>query len=227
MCLNKNEESWELMFSNISVSLDDSKKVNEVYYQYKIMIKLYAESIERCGYKYDQVNMSSFIRLIDSFPIQYRIDLLKVTKNIFSKNFIDFDEKLILKKIDKILVKNILSIHGNKISQIFKAMSYNIWVSLIFSIIAICIMAVIFIPVDFPIVHLFDIKINSYANNEYGNAIINEIAYLCLDIESISIEPISSLGVILLVGFKGFFILVIANYLGRKIINNLGVDDVF
>jgi hypothetical protein len=215
--------SHEALFTKVEQSLVAGQPSN-AYSFHKQMVKSYAETAVSKGHCYDHINLSRIIEQIKKFPIGYQIGLLRHLKRIHSLNCIELD----CKKIDNLIKKAEITIKLRKkkisLNLILGLLSYNFITVLLFLLLSISLMSIVFIPAKWPWAGMFECSMHQFSEYIWLNAFCNVICYLFLDLESVAVKPLNAFGLSVLIIFKLFNLIVIANFCCKKILEKLGVE---
>jgi hypothetical protein len=85
-------------------------------------------------------------------------------------------------------------------------------------------MSIVFIPAKWPWAGMFECSMHQFSEYIWLNAFCNVICYLFLDLESVAVKPLNAFGLSVLIIFKLFNLIVIANFCCKKILEKLGVE---
>jgi hypothetical protein len=220
----KKTSSHEELFTKVEQLLT-ANQPSTAYTSHKEMVRCYAETAVLKGHCYDHINLNRIIEQINNFPIGYRIGLLRHLKRIHSLNCIEYDKK----HIDTLITKTDLAIQIRKkkfsLGLLLGILSYNITTVLLFLILSISLMSIVFIPAKWPWAEMFECDMLHFSAHNWFNAVCNVICLLFLDIEGVAVKPLTACGVIVLILFKVFNLVVIINFCCKKILEKMGVEN--
>ena len=200
----------------------------EAFKDMKIIFELYAKIYSFRSYSYNEVSIEIFSKLTSSFDCHRKKELYEylAIKLIQEGN----DEKI--DEIQKYIrgleisclwddIKNGKSITCNLLNLLLKLSAYNLWTLLLTCVIYVLLASVIYSPAPYPWMQALELKLTTFNGNNFFNRILNTLAHIFNLDNKMKVTPTNWRGVILLVVGKSFFILVIINYVVKKIMNKI------
>jgi hypothetical protein len=200
----------------------------EAFKDMKIIFELYAKIYSFRSYSYNEVSIKTFSKLTSSFNCHKKKELYEylAIKLIQEGN----DEK-----IDEIQnhirnleisclwdnIKKKKSTIYNSLSLILKLSAYNLRTLLLTCVIYVLITSVIYLPAPYSWMQALEIKFTPFSGNNFFNRILNTLAHMFNLDNKMKVIPTNWQGVLLLVLGKAFSILVIINYVVKKILNKI------
>lgn len=229
----------EIEEENIRQSKDSNEIVNRIYNlifikheekfsiytDIKTFIKYYTKLVETNKYGYDSLCYDKAFKVIDLLPYNERISLLNFLISTIVREYPEFEIETIQTKIKTIKIKTIfvekewLKIPNAILLWSSLRLSTLFFVLLLF----IVIVYVILLPAPTFFTPLFEIKHANYSNNLHLNHILNVLSLFVGIDNSCEIRALNPLGLIELMVGKIVFILVIVNFVYKKITDKISI----
>jgi hypothetical protein len=203
----------------------------EAFKDMKIILGNYVELYDKRAYRYYDLTVDKIKKMLSFFDSYKQKDLLSyfIKKLVLSGN--TEKAKEIIKYLNAVEIKcsyNDLLIGKNKrksfINIIHKGSAYNLW-TLTFSIILILLTSMLILsPAPFEFMEILEIQKKSIVGSTFLNNLSNLLLYLFGIDYKMEIKPINGFGVLLVIALKLLFILIIANYLIKELLDKLKIS---
>lgn len=222
-----NTVNWHHNFYNIEMLLEDTN-YDQAYREFKKMIALCFSDVDMLDVNYDYVCVGQIERQIFNFPIKYRISLCRQLIRRLNEANYEYDKLRLNKKIRYEYLKystykrDVLSL-----KYIMNLLGYNVYTSLLAVVLMLMAISCSFIFTQFTPLQLFSSSTIRIVDSEYVNAFLNAIVYVFFDIDGVSIEPTTCVGLILMIAVKALFVLIFVNFIWTRIGDNLKEYDVY
>ncbi|WP_286968710.1 hypothetical protein [Flavobacterium sp. UBA4854] len=194
----------------------------------KLIFELYSEIFHLRGYNYSKFTDEKLIKLIKPFSDNEKKELIGHLIKSLVKNGNDDEAKNMILLLNKLEIKcywnsickfqNVLS---NLLKLTLKALSFNIWIVLMFIAIYLIISTTIFCEASFDLMTVLEVKKIKVSDVNWINNLGNLFTYIFELDERMQVTPLNFLGVLVLVFQKSFLLLVIGNYLIKEIFNKI------
>lgn len=227
-------EEKNMLFNRLFTKYQSSLRKDPNYIKFeafkdmKIIFELYAKIYSFRSYSYNEVSIETFSKLTSSFDCHRNKELYEylAIKLIQEGNDEKIDE--IQKHIRGLEIsclcdniKNRKSITYNLLNLLLKLSAYNLWTLLLTCVMYVLLASVIYSPAPYPWMQALELKFTTFNGNNFFNSILNTLAHIFNLDNKMKVTPTNWRGVILLVVGKSFFILVIINYVVKKIMNKI------
>lgn len=200
----------------------------EAFKDMKIIFDLYSKIYSFRSYSYNEVSIKTFSKLTANFDCHRKKELyeylaIKLIQEGNSEKIDEIQEYIRNLEISCLWddIKKGKSIICSLLSIILKISAYNLWTLLLTCIIYVLLASVIYSPAPYAWMQVLELKLESYSDNNFFNRILNTLAHIFNLDNKMKITPTNWKGVFLLVVGKAFFILVIINYVVKKIMNKI------
>jgi hypothetical protein len=194
----------------------------------KLIFELYSEIFHLRGYNYSKFTDDKLIKIIKPFNDNEKKELIGHLIKSLVKNGNDDEAKHMILLLNKLEIKcywnsirNFQSIFSSFFKLILKAISYNIWVVLVFIVIYLIISTTIFCEASFNFMTVLEVKKIKISDINWINNLGNLFTYIFELDDRMEVTPLNFIGVLLLVFQKSFLLLVIGNYLIKEIFNKI------
>ena len=220
--------SHEELYTEVEKLLDSGQPsdIKAAYSKHKQMVACYVNTAVQQGYCYDHVNLERLLAQITKFPVDYRLGLLRHLRRIYALNYIEYDKALLDKETARVELTREFRKRRPTIRLLLGLLSYNtltVFCLLLFSIVF---MSIVFLPAKWNWAEMFDCETLPLCTNSWLNAVCNVLCLLFLDVAGVSVKPINVFGLLTLVLFKIFNLVVIINFCCKKLLEKLGVNNV-
>jgi hypothetical protein len=205
----------------------DYEGEDSIYLDFKIMVLHYIDFLKLKDFEYDNVDINIWRDMISIMSIPNRISILEQLQRLLKQY--EFRGKI--KEIQKLIDINRIKYYWknksipNILRMLLLASSLNV-LSLTVSILLLLFLIVIIIQPSFsPSFAIIEVEMIEYSHHSWLNSISNVLAYLFKVDDTMKIKPISPPGV-LVVGFvKLLLVVVIANFLWKRVLNNFKMSN--
>jgi hypothetical protein len=196
-----------------------------LYQKIKFLIKLYVNISIIEDYGYDVISNTKILELIQHLNSNQQISILHYFSSIVSTYLPDYDKTWIIKEINISEFDNITKSFNWR--QFYKAIllyaSISIQRLIISLIIIIFFVYIILLPSINPQFALFEIHYVSYSKQFLLNHLFNVLALLSNIKDTCEIKPINYLGLLFIIIGKIFYIILIINFIYKKIIDGINI----
>lgn len=210
------------LYSYITINYKQNKSSNS-YQLIKQYINFNIQAIKKENYGYDEMNYDKFIKLIKPLSYDEKLAILKYLISTFNTNLPDYNLDHYLKEIKIIEINKIF--HSNKIILYPKALILLSGIStscLIITLLSVYILTtIILLPSIDNDISLFKVEYENYHNNFHINHILNILSVFTGLSNNIKISPLNIIGLFLLIIGKLIFMLIIINYVYKKITDKI------
>lgn len=196
------------------------------YINFKNFINCYIEVVKKCDYGYDHLNQNKIEEVIGYLETDEKVSGLRYAISIMAKELPEYDRRWLIEIINKAEIKQI--VHRKQYKLYLKALVLflsNRLQRLI--VVLICFFIIIYIallPAISPQFIMFQISYDKYSNNFWLNHFLNVLTLFADFDNNFKIYPLNGLAVIISVAAKIFFVLLIINFLYRKITDKIKVQ---
>jgi|GEM_PF-5032937 len=194
----------------------------------KLIFELYAEIFHLRGYNYSKFTDEKLIKIIKPFSDNEKKELIGHLIKSLVKNGNDDEAKNMILLLSKLEIKcywnsirNFQNIFPNLFKLTLKAISYNIWIVLMFIAIYLIISTLIFCQASFDSMTVLKVTKIKISDINWINNLGNLFSYIFELDERMQVTPLNFWGVVLLAFQKSFLLLVIGNYLIKEIFNKI------
>ncbi len=222
-------------YKKLSHSKSESEKSNILYNIVKLKVKIsqsdglykdikqfvdsYIETIKLADYGYDNYNYSKIEQLIDPLPSNQQISILQYITSVTSRELPEHDRTWFITRKHKSEIKQILESKNylQYPKTVFLYLGQSITRLLLGLTLLFVITCFILLPAPIDSLAIFDITYENYSQYSLINHIMNVLT-LFADIENdLKVEPLSLIGLIVIIIGKLLFISFIINFFYFKI----------
>lgn len=224
-------------YKNFNSSFADfqrKSRINNNYYEFeayrdlKICLSLYAEVYDLLGYHHLEISPKKLSKIIKKFSSDEKRDLIYFfVKKLTDHGNIEKEEQFSNLLVEQEIIccwtnlKKRKSIISNACLLIFKLSSYNIY-SLIFSLLLLSsLFSLVFLPAPWSWMEILSVKKINISNNYCLNHIANTLLYFFDIGDHMKVSPLTFFGVLILIILKVLIVMVIGNFLFKKIIRKI------
>ena len=196
-----------------------------VYVDIKTFIRYYTRLVETNKYGYDSLCFDKAFKVIDLLPYNERISLLNFLISIITREYPEFEIETIQTRIKEIKIEKIFleKRWGEIPNAILVWSSLRVCTLLIVLTLFVVIAYLVLLPAPVFISPLFEIKYVNYSSCFHLNHLLN-ILSLFMDIDSgCEVKALNPIGLIELMIGKIVFILLIVNFVYKKIIDKISI----
>ena len=190
-----------------------------IYINVKEFIELEVQLIKSAQYGYDSINREKLSNILNFLRYEEQISAIKFALSVLKKELPEMDKDWLYNKREITEVKMIFS--KRKFEEYPKALLLYTGISiknlLIVFITLFTLVYCIFLPAQFSCFHLFSITYEYYSPIFYLNHLFNVITLFCGFDNNFKIQPLNGIGIFILAFGKIAFILLIVNFIYRKI----------
>lgn len=210
---------------NLIVIKNHTNNDHDNYQNIKKLIDLYIENIKVGNYGYDFFNIEKINEVLKFLKHEEQISILKYALSSIKRELPEYENESIVDSINKIKIKNIIS--KKKFTHFPKALllysTSSIFGLFIVLLAFILIVFAILLPSNEFTFSVFTISYETYSVNFILNHLLN-ILSLFADIDNdLKIQPLNAYGLILMIFAKIVFVLLIINYIYRKLSDKISL----
>lgn len=203
----------------------------EAFKDMKLILANYVDLYDKRAYKYYDLTPHKVKKMLSSFNFHMKKDLLSffIKKLVLNGSSDKAKEMIPYLNLVEIQCSWFDLIKGkNKRKNIFKLIhkcsAYNLWTLTISIIIILLISILIFSPAPFEFMQVLEVQKKTIVSSVFLNDLCNLMLYVFDTDYKMNIKPLNGFGVLLLISLKTLFIVIIANYLVRELINKLKIS---
>ena len=200
-------------------------RIDQNYIDIKKFVDNYFEVLKISNYGYDSINYSKFEKLLKFLPHKEQYEILRYSISVSTRELPEYNKDWFVARKHQAEIGKILN---DKIfTQYPKAFFLYTGLSTGRLLVALTVFFVlvtaILLPAKFEKFAVFDVKYHNYNSNFLVNHFLN-ILTLFADLDNnLKIEPLNWWALILIIIAKVSFVLLIVNYIYRKIIDKISI----
>jgi hypothetical protein len=195
------------------------------YKGFKKFIDYYIEVVKLSDYGYDKLNHSKIENLLQLLNYEEQISALNYAISVSARELPEHDKNWFIERKHSAEVNHIFACHHYKLY--FKAVMLFCANSLHRLFLVILIFFILVITILLPAFNenliLFNITYDNYSSCFFLNHILNVISHFADLDNDFEINPLNWIGVLLLIVGKLFFILIVVNFVYRKISDKINI----
>jgi hypothetical protein len=228
--IERNNTLFNRLFTKYQTNLrkDPNYIKFEAFKDMKIIFELYSKIYSFRSYSYNEVSIETFSKLTSCFDCYRNKELFEylALRLIKEGNDDKLDEiKIHIQKLEIICLWNTIkskkSIFTNVPKFLLKLSAYNLYSLLITCLFYVFVASLIYSPAPFKWMEIISLKFNLYIKNDFFNRFLNTLAHIFNLDNKMNIIALNWRGILLLIIGKSFFILVILNYIVKKILDKI------
>ena len=226
-CVISPIEKVNILYNLIAIkqNFPDIHFENNIYVDIKALINNYVDVVKSNDYGYDFFCYSKLFRAINQLNYRERLSVLNYLNSTVAREFPDFDRAVIIDFIKKVKIEKIVKDKDiAKFPQAFILFSsLDIEKLLLVLAVFFILTVIILLPAPFGWMELFEIDYHHFSNSFILNHILNIFSLFGGFSNGMEIIAINSMGVLLLLVGKIAFVLLIVNFVYKKIADKISI----
>jgi len=222
-CSNPNN-GLNILYNLIILKNKDSNK-KENYKDFKKFIDFYIEVVKLSDYGYDKLNHNKIEKVLNFLNFEEQISALNYAISVSARELPEHDKNWFIERKNKAEVQNILCKKQFRYypKALLLVCSYSIFRLFLIVLCFLLLVFVLLLPASDPSYSIFKITYENYSSNFLVNHLLNILSHFSDIDNNFKIEPMNWFALILLILGKLLFILIIVNFIYRKITDKINI----